>query len=190
MYIFNRNIIKFGTITPAWLIIIFDLLLSFFSIALAFMIRFDIHKDKNIWNSEWSIIKYHLLFFFILKFLVFYFFKIHKGLLRHTSNHDLTRIFKSLSVFSLFLYLLGILRYHYFDSTYLFPRSIIVLEFCISLFLLFGSRLMVKIVYQNTIQLYIHVNEYDSSALCEGSYLISNCFFKKSPCWYSYSVVI
>ena len=148
-----RNRLKFGTITPAWLIIIFDLFISFISIALAFMIRFDIHKDKNIWNSEWSIIKYQLLFFFILKFLVFYFFKIHKGLLRHTSNHDLTRIFKSLSVFSLFLYLLGILRYHYFDSTYLFPRSIIVLEFCISLFLLFGSRLMVKIVYQNTVQL-------------------------------------
>ena len=151
MYIINK--IKFGTITPGWLIIIFDLFISFISLALAFMIRFDVHKDKNIWNADWSIIKYQLLIFLILKFLVFYFFKIHKGLLRHTSNHDISRIFKTLIIFSLLLSLIGILRYYYFDNTYFFPRSIIVLEFCISLFLLVGSRLMVKTIYYNTIQL-------------------------------------
>ena len=87
--------LKFGTRTPGWFIIIFDLCISFVALILAYLIRFDLNADITIFKAEWNKISGFILIFFILKFLVFFVFKIHKGLIRHTSNQDLKRLFST-----------------------------------------------------------------------------------------------
>ena len=87
--------LKFGTRTPGWFIIVLDLLISFVALILAYFIRFDLNTDITIFKTEWNKISESILVFFILKFLVFFVFKIHKGLIRHTSNQDLKRIHES-----------------------------------------------------------------------------------------------
>ena len=81
--------LKFGTRTPGWFIIVLDLLISFVALILAYFSRFDLNTDITIFKTEWNKISESILVFFILKFLVFFVFKIHKGLIRHTSNQDL-----------------------------------------------------------------------------------------------------
>ena len=145
--------LKFGTRTPGWFIIIFDLCISFVALIFAYLIRFDLNADINIFKAEWNKISESILIFFILKFLVFYAFKIHKGLIRHTSNQDLKRLFFALAVFTILMILLGKIKFHYIDRAYIFPTSILIIEFFISLFILFGSRYMIKIAYNETIKL-------------------------------------
>ena len=76
--------LKFGTRTPGWFIILLDLFISFVALILAYFIRFDLNTDITIFKTEWNKISESILVFFILKFLVFFVFKIHKGLIRNT----------------------------------------------------------------------------------------------------------
>ena len=144
----------FSKISPSWLIIVFDLILALMSLAISYLIIFfDSQKSINILYTEFYNLKYQILVFTILKFLIFYFFKIHKGLLRYSSNDDFKRIFIALTTSTFALLLIGTLRYYCFESKFIFPRIIIVLEFLISLFLLFGSREIVRRIFQNSFKL-------------------------------------
>jgi FlaA1/EpsC-like NDP-sugar epimerase len=144
----------FSKISPAWLIIVFDLTLALMSLALSYLIIFfDSQKTISILYTDFYNLKYQILVFTILKFLIFYFFKIHKGLLRYSSNDDFKRIFIALTTSTLALSLIGILRYYYFDSKFIFPRIIIVLEFLISLFFIGGSRVIVRRIFHDSIKL-------------------------------------
>ena len=144
----------FSKISPAWLIIVFDLTLALMSLASSYLIIFfDSQKSISILNTDFYNLKYQILVFTILKFLIFYFFKIHKGLLRYSSNDDFKRIFIALTTSTFALLLIGTLRYYCFESKFIFPRIIIVLEFLISLFLLFGSREIVRRIFQNSFKL-------------------------------------
>ena len=147
--------LKFGTRTPGWFIIVLDLLISFVALILAYFIRFDLNTDITIFKTEWNKISESILVFFILKFLVFFVFKIHKGLIRHTSNQDLKRLFLALAVFTISLILFGKLKFHYIDRAYIFPTSILIIEFFVSLIILFGSRFLIKIAYNETIKIKI-----------------------------------
>ncbi len=40
--------LKFGTRTPGWFIIVFDLCISFVALIFAYLIRFDLNADINI----------------------------------------------------------------------------------------------------------------------------------------------
>lgn len=138
--------------TPRWVIIIVDLVLSALSLAFAYAIRFDIKAQDSGLAEEWEILSKSLPIFFLTKFLVFYFFKIHKGLIRHTSTEDLKRIFMASSLSSLLFLLFGFLRFYFVDSYYLFPSSVLILEYLSSFFFLIGVRFTVKMLYLESIK--------------------------------------
>jgi FlaA1/EpsC-like NDP-sugar epimerase len=138
--------------TPRWIILILDLWLSFFGLAFAYIIRFDLILSITDIYFEFSKSQESLLIFFLIKFFVFYFFKIHKGLVRHTSTEDLKRIFYALFTCFLLFIIIGIIRYNYFAREFLFPTSILILEFFVSLLTLFGSRFIIKLFYLQSIK--------------------------------------
>lgn len=143
---------KYSRTVPRWLIILGDLMLSLFALGLAYLIRFDLKADKALILEEWSILSKSILVYIGVKFIVFYFFKIHKGLVRHTSTEDIRRIFFASLVSSILFLGLGFLRFYFVDSYYLFPSSVLVMEFLISFFILLSFRFMVKFVFtENTI---------------------------------------
>jgi FlaA1/EpsC-like NDP-sugar epimerase len=138
--------------TPRWVIILMDLFLSFIALAFAYLIRFDLKADKALIEKEWAILSKSILLYFGVKLVVFYFFKIHKGLVRYTSTEDIRRIFIAVSTSSVLYFIFGIIRYNYFDGSYLFPTSVLIMEFLACFFLMVGSRFIVKLLYLESIK--------------------------------------
>ena len=139
--------------TPRWVIILIDLFLSFIALLFAYLIRFDLKADKNLIQEEWQILSKSIIIFAGIKLIIFYLFKIHKGLVRHTSTEDLRRISLALATSSLIFALLGLIRYLIVDEYYLFPTSVLIMEFLISVFLLAGSRFAVKLIYLESMKI-------------------------------------
>ncbi len=146
------KILEFRARTPRWVIVVLDLLSSLFALSLAYLIRFDLKADSEIIKNEWAILSKSLIIFFSVKFLVFYLFKIHKGLVRFTSTEDLKRIFYALSTSSILFLLFGIIRFYFFDGLFLFPMSVLIVEYISSLLILVSSRFLIKLLYLETIK--------------------------------------
>lgn len=133
--------------TPRWVIIIIDLLISAFSLFFAYLIRFDLRADKELIANEWKILSNSILIYFLIKIAVFWLFKVHKGLVRHTSTEDLRRIFLANSTCSALFLILGILRFTFFDGFFLFPMTVLIMEFLCCFMLMLSARFAVKLLY-------------------------------------------
>lgn len=134
---------------PRWIIMVLDIFISILALALAYIVRFDFYTESysEIILKEWDNIKNALPFVILLKFAVFYFFKIHKGLVRHTSLEDVRRIFFALLTFSTILLLAGLVRVLVYDGRFILPTSVLIVEFLASLLFMIGFRFSVKIIY-------------------------------------------
>lgn len=132
--------------TPRWVIILMDLVLSFFALVFAYLIRFDLKADEALIKQEWSILSKSIGIYFFVKFIVFYIFKIHKGLVRHTSTEDIRRIFLAVLTCSAIFLGLGIIRVLFFDGFFLFPTSVLIMEFLASFVFMIGSRFSIKLL--------------------------------------------
>ncbi len=142
--------LKLKTATPRWIIILIDLIVSIFSLGLAYFIRFDLNTNlyamKNEWLEHWP----EFITYLCIKGLIFYIFGIHKGLVRYTSTQDSQRILKANLSATLIFILISAIRANAWNTTYLFPSSIILMEFIISLMFLIGSRFVIKLWYIET----------------------------------------
>lgn len=140
MFFFKTNI-------PRGFILVGDICINAFALFTAYLIRFDLKADWNLVKNEWAILSKSLAVYFLVKLAVFYFFKIHKGLVRHTSSADIKRlILANLSSSFLFL-ILGFARFYWVDQYYLFPSSVLIMEFIVSTFFLLGFRFGIKFWY-------------------------------------------
>jgi len=132
---------------PRWVIMIIDLILFLFALAMAYLMRFEVYRNIEIVIYEWGYLSKALPFLILIKFLVFSFFKIHKGVIRHTSFEDVRRIFFAILTTSILFAIGGVIRYHFLDGRYLIPTSVLFMEFFTSLLLMIGIRLLVKVYY-------------------------------------------
>ncbi len=138
--------------TPRWVVVLLDLIIHLFSLAFAYLIRFDLKADFSLIQSEWEILSKSLWFFVLVKLFVFSLFQIHKGLVRYTSTEDLKRIFLAeLSCTLLFLFA-GLIRFYQLDGFFLFPMSILVMEFLASVTFIVGGRFVIKLLYLETMK--------------------------------------
>ena len=144
--------IQFRARTPRWIIIVIDLLIATFSLGLSYLIRFDLNTEFSIFKKEWEVLSKSILFYFIIKFCVFYALKIHRGLVRYTSIQDLRRILLASIISSLIFLILSLIRKNYLDDYYLFPMSILIMEFIFSLTFMAGSRFVIKLLYLESIK--------------------------------------
>jgi len=144
--------LRLRSTTPRWVIIVIDQFIALFSLAFAYLIRFDLKADKELIRTEWAILSKSILIYFIVKLVVFYVFKIHKGLVRHTSTADLRRIFLASITTTIIFWILGFIRFYRFDGYYLFPTSVLVMEFLVCFMLMIGSRFFIKALFLETIK--------------------------------------
>jgi FlaA1/EpsC-like NDP-sugar epimerase len=128
-------------------IVFLDLLINVFALFFAYVIRFDLDSQSELIKEEWLLLKDYLWIFIIVKLIVFYLFKIHKGLVRYTSTHDLNRIFIAVSSCTLIFAGIGLIRYNFIDAFYLIPTSVLIVEFLASFAFTVGSRFIIKLIY-------------------------------------------
>ena len=134
----------FGTKpTPSWIIFFLDVSFSFFSIFLAYQLRFNF----NIPSEE---VRYYLYtatpIFLIIRISCFYVSKVYTGVIRYTSTRDGQRVFAVTLVGSALLCVVNGAMYAY-NTKFVFPFSVIIMEFLGSLFFLITYRIAVKVVY-------------------------------------------
>jgi FlaA1/EpsC-like NDP-sugar epimerase len=137
---------------PRWIIILLDLFISAFSLVIAYLIRFDIKSNGSEWRLELGIVKYSIIVFFVVRFIVFFSFGIQKGIVRHTSTSDFKRLFLATTTTTVIFILLGFIRYNWIDDYYLFPISILVIEYVFCFFFLAVSRFVVKLLYLESVK--------------------------------------
>jgi FlaA1/EpsC-like NDP-sugar epimerase len=135
---------------PRWIILLLDVFISALALFLAYMIRFDIMADSAIWRVEWHILSKSLGVFFAIRIAVFYAFGIHKGIIRHTSTADFRRLFIAITISSVLFFFVGLIRYYAIDHYYLFPSSVLVIEYLFCVFLATMSRFTIKLWYLET----------------------------------------
>jgi FlaA1/EpsC-like NDP-sugar epimerase len=133
--------------TPRWIVMLIDLFLSAVALFFAYLIRFDLKANEEVIAEEWAILSKSIVVYFAIKFLVFYTFRIHKGLVRHTSTEDLRRILLASLTSSVIFFVLGLVRFYYIDEYYLIPTSVLMIEFLASFMLLLGFRFFIKLLY-------------------------------------------
>lgn len=133
--------------TPRWIIVIADIVLSLMALLFSYVIRFDLEANEQLIANEWDILRKSLGIYIGVKLLIFFLFKVHKGLIRHTSTEDFFRIFKANVICSLLFLGFGLVRHFEFDGFYLFPMSVLITEFIFSTLLIVGSRFAVKLIY-------------------------------------------
>lgn len=135
--------------TPRWVILISDAMISSIALLISFFIRFDLNFSllkQEFWDNS---LKAYFAYI-IIKILVLYIFKIHKGLIRFTSYLDVVRLFYATATSTTVFFLVSILRYKWIDNQYLLPLSIIIIEFFISFSMLIIFRFGVKLIFIET----------------------------------------
>lgn len=137
---------------PRWVIMAMDLFLSLFALFFAYLIRFDLKADETLIQAEWEILSKSIGIYIVVKLSIFYLFKIHKGLIRHTSTEDLRRIVTASFLVSLIFVILGFLRAHFYDGFFLMPTSVLMMEFLASIVLLLGVRFGIKLLYLESVK--------------------------------------
>lgn len=138
--------------TPRWIVILIDIFISALSLFLAYLIRFDIKADKAVWQEEWQILSKSLIYFFVIRIIVFYLFGIHKGIIRHTSTADFRRLVLAITTTSVLFFVLSLVRYYIIDGYFLFPISVLIIEYVFCVFLATMSRFTIKLWYLETIK--------------------------------------
>ncbi|XOV69390.1 MAG: polysaccharide biosynthesis protein [Fluviicola sp.] len=137
---------------PRWIVIVADIAMSLMALFLAYLIRFDLEIKHYTLRDEWDILSKSIGFYIAVKLIVFYAFKIHKGLIRHTSTQDFARIVQATAICSVIFFAASMIRVNALDGYYLFPRSVLIMEFAFATILIVGSRFSVKLIYLESVK--------------------------------------
>lgn len=122
---------------PRWLVICADIILTFFSTILAYLLRFNFHteniNDQLFIKGLLATLSVYLICFFALRS--------YREIIRHTTFRGVLRIL--LAVLSANIFLI-VLNFFSNNSLRFVPYSVIIINFFISFFMLAGSRIAVK----------------------------------------------
>lgn len=130
--------------TPRWIIFFIDVVICLFSLFVAYLLRFDF-VDFPI-DEELPVLIISLPVFLIVRMATFYFGKTYQGIVRYTSTQDSKRIFIVVTIGTLIFFLLSPVRFLY-DGYYLFPMSILIMDYFVTIFLMITARIAVKLLY-------------------------------------------
>ena len=123
-----------------WIILCIDFFLLCLAYLLSYLIRFEgklpAEQTLNFKNTIWFIIPF--------KLLVFFNFKLYKGMWRYTSISDLINLIKATFVSSTII-ILAILYFHRFEG---YPRSVFIIDAFLTLFFIGGIRLFIRLFHQ------------------------------------------
>ena len=135
---------------PKRLILLFDLILTITSLLLAYLIRFDFIDFYDLfWIKEYESVITGVPALILIRYLTFLTGRTHKGIIRHFSNDDALRIFYTISIGTIIISSISILKFKFYDGSVLLPKSVIIIEYLGTLFLLTSSRLFVKQSFTN-----------------------------------------
>lgn len=132
---------------PRWIIFLFDISLCIIGYILSLFTRFSFYPVGDVSVQIVLALRVLPLYIFI-KGLTIGYFRLHTFIIRHTSVQDGLRIFYAMSTSSVLMLLSDFILNSTLgsDKTF-FPKSIILIDFCLSIFFLSSFRVFIKLLY-------------------------------------------
>lgn len=131
--------------TPRWVVLLIDLTLITLSISISFILRFEFIFNL-IKVQLFEIYVTNIVVFLFVKCLIFILFGVYQNIVRYTSLQDMKKIFFAISTISIFAILLNLFS-NIFNTNHFLPTSIVIVDFFVSIFLIIGIRLTIKILF-------------------------------------------
>tara|TARA_R110000782_G_scaffold80846_4_gene159878 strand:- start:88477 stop:90309 length:1833 start_codon:yes stop_codon:yes gene_type:complete len=124
-------------------VLIIDLVICFFAIIIAYLVRFNFNIP------EVEIKGFPFVFSVIIgvRLLSFLITGTYKGIVKHTSSKDSQRIFITLTIGSLAFVVVNLIFYYGINKTFPIPFSIIIIDYMATLFLMITLRVLFKSIY-------------------------------------------
>ncbi len=135
------NLLKLGFM-PRWAIVFMDIFLSFASVVLSFLLRFNFQTERI--SSDLFIRSISVLL--VVYLVCFFIFKSYKEIIRHTTFTGIFRIFKAVGVTNLVLILFNLIYSK--ENLVLVPNSVLLINFFISFFMLSANRILIKEIFK------------------------------------------
>jgi FlaA1/EpsC-like NDP-sugar epimerase len=137
MLIFRKNI-------PRWIIFFIDLCICFFSLGLAYLLRFNFASIP-----PWEVATFPVVFSFMLglRAISFLISRTYAGIVRYTGSKDAQRIFVVNIIVTVLFVIANLGKYYVYNSTFVIPFSIVIIEFMATTFLMISSRVIFKTLY-------------------------------------------
>lgn len=130
---------------PRGIIFLLDMGIVSVSLVVAYFVRFNF----TIPPVEVATFYYVIPSFIAVRALGFYIFKTYSGIIRYTSTKDVQRIVSTLLVGSVFFSIINPISF-YITGNYVLPYTIIIIEFLLSVFIMTSTRMLIKILYMET----------------------------------------
>ncbi len=134
--LFQRNM-------PRWIIFFIDMGICLFSLALAYLVRYNFSLPAVVIGS------FPMVFGLVLgiRAVSFYISKTYQGIVKHTGSKDSQRIFIVITAGSLLYVLINVITAYFINGTFPIPFSIIIIDYMASAFLMISLRVMFKSLY-------------------------------------------
>lgn len=131
-----------------WIVLIFDVFTSMLMMLIATLLRHNFDYP----TIDPKSLETHTFFTGVVYALGFLFTQSFAGIIRHTSINDAARIIRG-AFFAFFGLMMLSTIYAGLDykSAYAIPRSIVVIHFLLTIFVLIGSRFFVKAIYRSAV---------------------------------------
>ncbi len=126
-----------------WLVLTIDVFLVCFSFVIAYSVRFNVSL-----NFDFTQLAIQIPFVLLISLFAFLFVGSYKGIIRHTGTRDAFNVFLGVTIYSFLigtLVLLNQIFMVYPDFT--IPRSIILIHYLVTIFVLIFSRYVFKAFY-------------------------------------------
>ncbi|MBK9049212.1 MAG: polysaccharide biosynthesis protein [Bacteroidetes bacterium] len=130
---------------PRGIIFLLDMGIVSVSLVVAYFVRFNF----TIPPVEVATFYYVIPSFIAVRALGFYIFKTYSGIIRYTSTKDVQRIVSTLLAGSVFFSIINPISF-YITGNYVLPYTIIIIEFLLSVFIMTSTRMLIKILYMET----------------------------------------
>lgn len=132
--------------TPRWIILILDMIFSFLSVSLAYLIMINFDVDSFSLHKIFNI----LALFMGIRGVSFFIFKPYSGIVRYTGAQDAVRIFMVISVGTLFIAMLNVLYFKLFGGFFL-PFTVLAIDFFVLVCEMIVFRVLIKTIYNQYI---------------------------------------
>ena len=127
-----------------WVIFAKDLILLGLALIAAYLLRFNFTLSEVQASNMWD----HLCVSSLLAIISFLIFKPYAGIVRHTSFEDVFRLFKSIALLGLMLFVLNKLNILLGANRFpALPYSILIIYLLSGLFLLIFTRVVIKVLF-------------------------------------------
>ncbi|MFT6747942.1 MAG: FlaA1/EpsC-like NDP-sugar epimerase [Glaciecola sp.] len=128
---------------PKWFILLTDVVICLASIIISYLLRFDFHIRESHLEQAYVLIAV----FLTVRTLSFILGRTYHGIIRYTESRDIQGLFGILALGSLTLLIINIFCW-YFEIDFNIPRTVILIDFMVTFFLMVLFRLTVKQVYE------------------------------------------